>query len=110
MSMDAWENPNVRQPSILDQLDEFAQWFELEQRKHDDREGIPEDEREDVGLSATIAQARQNEITAKQEIEASGIKLTSLSKAKAIKAEEEEQKKFIFANLKDKNMEAWEHI
>ena len=28
MQMDAWNNTNVRQKSILDELDEFSKWFE----------------------------------------------------------------------------------
>ena len=31
MSMDAWANPHVRQKSVLDDLDDFAKWFEAEQ-------------------------------------------------------------------------------
>lgn len=105
--MDAWSNPKVRQKSTLDELDEFAKWFEAEQRKADIANGIPESEREDLGLSAKVAEARAN--IAKMDSECS-VKTISLSAAMAAKAEEDEQKKFIFANLKAKNMEAWEHI
>lgn len=41
--MDAWANPNVRQGNMLDELGEFAKWFEEEQKKNYDREGVPED-------------------------------------------------------------------
>ena len=33
MQMDAWSNPKVRQKSTLDEIDEFAVWFETEQKK-----------------------------------------------------------------------------
>ena len=68
---------------------------------------MPEGEREKVHLLASIAEAKQRE---KTRIEESGIKLTSLSAAMKAKAEEDETKKFTFANLKDTNSEAWEHI
>ena len=87
LSMDAWANENVRQRPLLDELADFASWFETEQRKNDDREGVPESEREDLGLSASVAEARANE---KRRIEESGVKMTSLSAAKAAKAEEDE--------------------
>lgn len=29
--MDAWANPNVRQKSGLDEIADFAKWFETEQ-------------------------------------------------------------------------------
>jgi len=31
MSMDAWANPHVRQKNVLDELEDFAKWFEAEQ-------------------------------------------------------------------------------
>ncbi len=43
MSMDAWTNPNVRQGSMLDELSSFAKWFEEEQKKNYDKEGVPLD-------------------------------------------------------------------
>ena len=55
MSMDAWANPNIRQKDVLDELDDFAKWFEAEQNKAWDKEGVPASEREDLGLSATVA-------------------------------------------------------
>ena len=106
MAMDAWSNPNVRQGDMLDELSSFAKWFEEEQKNNYDKEGVPEDQRQDMGLSASVAEAKVRE---KKSIEATGIKLTSLSAAMAEKAEEEEHKKFLFANLKDKNIAAWEN-
>ena len=47
--------------AVLDELDEFAQWFESEQAKAYDKDGIPENEREDLGLSAAVAEAKQKE-------------------------------------------------
>jgi len=35
--MDAWSNPNVRQKNMLDELDDFAKWFEAEQAAADDK-------------------------------------------------------------------------
>lgn len=107
MSMDVWNNPNVHQKGILDELDDFAKWFEVEQAKAYDKEGVPESERENLGLSASIQEAKDKE---KRRIEASGIKLTSLSGAMAVKAEEDEAKKFMYANVKTSNMSAWENI
>ena len=103
-TMDAWSNPNVRQGNVLDELSEFAKWFEEEQKKVYDKEGVPEDQRQDMGLSASVSEAKQNE---KQRIEASGIKLTNLSAAFAEKAAKEESEKFRYANLKESNLEAW---
>jgi len=62
---------------------------------------VPESEREDLGLSASVAEAKEKE---KRRIESTGIKLTSLSSAMAAKAESDELKKFKFANLKAHNM------
>ena len=107
MSMDVWNNPNVHQKGILDELDDFAKWFEVEQAKAYDKEGVPESDRENLGLSASIQEAKDKE---KRRIEASGIKLTSLSGAMAVKAEEDEVAKFKYANLKNSNMSAWENI
>ena len=28
MNMNAWENSNVRQKSVIDEIDEFSKWFE----------------------------------------------------------------------------------
>ncbi len=83
MAMDAWSNPNVRQGDMLDELSSFAKWFEEEQKKNYDKEGVPEDQRQDMGLSASVAEAKVRE---KKTIEATGIKLTSLSAAMAEKA------------------------
>jgi len=107
MQMDAWANSHVRQKNTLDELDDFAKWFEAEQAAAYDKQGVPMSEREDLGLSASISEAKLNE---KKRIEATGIKLTSLSGAMAAKAEADELSKFKFANLKANNMEAWEHI
>ena len=87
MSMDAWMNPKVRQKSTLDEIDEFAQWFEAEQRKADIENGVPENERTDLGLSKTVAEARANIAKIDQSCK---IKCTSLSAAMAAKAEEDE--------------------
>ena len=60
-----------------------------------------------MGLSASVAQAKENEKRRKDNL---GIKLTSLSAAMAAKAAEDELKKFKFANLKDHNVGAWNNI
>jgi len=58
-------------------------------------------------MVASIAAAKESE---KRKIEATGIKLTSLSGAMAAKAETDELAKFKYANLKTSNMAAWENI
>ena len=60
-----------------------------------------------MGLSASVAQAKENEKRRKDNL---GIKLTSLSAAMAAKAAEDELKKFKFDNLKDHNVGAWNNI
>ena len=80
-------NPKVRQKSTIDELDEFAQWFEAEQRKADIANGVPESERTDLGLSKTVAEARDN---IKKIDQSCKVKCTSLSAAMAAKAEEDE--------------------
>lgn len=45
MTYDAWNNPNVRQKPILEELGEFSKWFEEEYKKHCDEQGIPEEMR-----------------------------------------------------------------
>ena len=44
MKMNAWENSNVRQKSVLDELDEFSKWFEDLQQKHYEEKKIPKEE------------------------------------------------------------------
>ena len=107
MSMDAWNNTNVRQKDVLTELGEFAEWFDKEQTKAYDKQGVPEAERDKLNLSASITKAKDEE---KKRIEASGIKLTSLSAAFAAKAEIDEQTKFRYANLSKQKMEDWENI
>ena len=38
-----WINESVRQKPMLDELEEFARWFEHEYKAQCDRDGIPED-------------------------------------------------------------------
>ena len=85
---------------MLDELDEFAKWFEAEQTAAYDKQGVPESEREDLGLSASVAQAKEKE---KKRIESTGIKMVSLSAAMAAKAETDELEKFKYANLQAHN-------
>lgn len=61
MNMNAWENSNVRQKSVIDEIDEFSKWFEDIQQKHYEKNNIPEEEQEDLGLSKLVAEARENE-------------------------------------------------
>ena len=105
--MDAWSDKRVRQKDMLSEVDDFAKWFEEEQKKAYDKDNVPVSEREDLGLSASMAEAKASQ---QKRIEASGIKLTNLSAAMAQKAEEEESKKFAYANLRQENEEAWLHI
>ena len=51
---DAWSNKNIRQKSILDEIEDFARWFETEQLKEWERNKVPEDQREDLGLMKAI--------------------------------------------------------
>lgn len=57
-----------------------------------------------MGLSASVAEAKFRDL---KNIEATGVKMTSLSAAMAEKAVQEENKKFMYANLKEKNISAW---
>ena len=40
---DAWNNENIRQKPVMDELEEFARWYEDEVKKQDDIQGIPEE-------------------------------------------------------------------
>lgn len=51
---DAWDNPHVRQKSILNEIEEFARWFETEQLKEWERDKVPESERDALGLMKAI--------------------------------------------------------
>jgi hypothetical protein len=44
MTMNAWENSNVRQKTVLDELDEFSKWFEDLQQKHYKDKNVPKEE------------------------------------------------------------------
>jgi hypothetical protein len=54
MQLNAWEDKSVRHKSITEELDEFAKWFEAEQKKHWDLNNVPHDKREDIGLSKMV--------------------------------------------------------
>ena len=45
-----WLNPHVRQKNLLDQIEDFAKWFEEQQLKEWERDKVPESEREHLGL------------------------------------------------------------
>ena len=57
-AMDAWSNKHVRQKDMLSEIDDFAKWFEQEQKAAYDRDNVPESEREDLGLSKSIEEAK----------------------------------------------------
>ena len=61
MTMNAWENSNVRQKTVLDELDEFSKWFEDLQQKHYKDKNIPKEEQEELGLSKMVADAKEKE-------------------------------------------------
>ena len=76
MNMNAWENSNVRQKSVIDEIDEFSKWFEDIQQKHYKQNNIPKEEQEDLGLSKLVAEARENE---KKVMQGSGLNMGNLS-------------------------------
>ena len=43
---------------MLSEIDDFAKWFEQEQKAAYDRDNVPESEREDLGLSKSIEEAK----------------------------------------------------
>ena len=107
MTQDAWNNPNIRQKPILDELGEFSKWFEEEYKRHCDEKGIPEEQRQKLGLIDQVNAAKFKE---QVENDALGIPCGSLSQAKAEKQEQEELEKFPYVNLIKVKPDLWFNI
>jgi len=93
----------VRQKPILDDLEEFARWFEAEYKRHCEEDNIPENEREKVNLIEEVLEAKANE---KKNNDESGIPCGSLTKER-LKRINEMEKEFPFVNLVKLNGELW---
>ena len=107
LTKNAWEDKSVRQRPILDELMDFATWYEAALEKSYEEKKTPLGEREDVGLVKMLTEAKAKDKAAD---EASGIKCLNLSEQKLIYQKKIEFERFPFANLMEKQPSAWTQL
>ena len=49
-----YNNEKLRQKPMIEELDEFAKWFEAEQQRNWEENNTPQEERIDIGLSKIV--------------------------------------------------------
>ena len=60
-AQDPWLNTKIRQKPILDELDEFSQWYEEQYKNHCEQNNIPEEERKHLGMTEMVKEAKIKE-------------------------------------------------
>jgi len=93
---DAWEDKSVRQKPMVDELMQFATWYEKQLEASYEAKGTPQEERENVGLVKMLEETKNKE---KEADEAAGFNCQNLSEQRKIYQRKQENEKFPYANL-----------
>ena len=100
-----YNNDKVRQKPIMEELDEFAKWFEAEQKKQWEAKNVPQAERIDIGLSKIVEETKANRNAA-----ASDVKRSDLSEAFEKQSEQKELQGFPYLNINKNKPDLWEKL
>jgi hypothetical protein len=60
-TQDAWEDKSVRQKPMVDEIMDFASWYEKKLEEAYEKKGTPMEEREDVGLVKMLEETKAKE-------------------------------------------------
>lgn len=104
LQADAWNDSQVRQRDTLEELDEFAQWFETEQQKYWEANNVPKEQREELGLSKIVREQRDNQVPD------DGVKRGNLSEARVKVDRAKETEMFSFVNIMQGKSDLWQKI
>ena len=103
---DPWSDTRIRQKNLLEEIEDFAKWYEKEQAKEWEANNVPEEEREDLGLMEMVNESKEKYL--KMQGEGEGV--VNLSEARKERDKKREDEEFVYGNLKEKNQKGWDNI
>jgi len=101
--MNAWDDPNVRQKPILEDLREFAEEYEADLRRYEQEHGVPPEKSSQNEILKLVEQAEEESRKRKA---ATGIQSGQMSAQMEAKKEEG----FTYASVMDTKLEVWANL
>lgn len=101
--MNAWDDPNVRQKPILEDLREFAEEYEADLRRYEQEHGVPPEKSSQNEILKLVEEAEEESRKRKAAV---GIQSGQMSAQLEAKKEES----FAYASLRDTKLDVWANL